>query len=569
MNVHLVLLETAGNQGFIFGTNRMRENVGASQLIYESCGLFVFETLRDIFKHQPRGSFPDIHKLSDLLDEGANPPIQNQKNTGGVEIILAASGKAMMLVREQSLGEKIIQGVTRRVLRDAPGLDIHGIISKAFSLEKESLHKKIGDLHGDMGGVRAKLPSQQLRFMRLPFVEPCETSGLPASHHVLLNKEKYALSEASKSKWDAEARGSGRIKDLIARKGWKPIKNLNAMDELPWLAVIHADGNGLGKLFMAFNHCLGESEPGSDSSAEDWTRWNRRYIQTLGGFSRSLDDCCELAFQKALAGVNDKGGDGKQLKLLPLVLGGDDLTVVCDGKIAVRFAKDFILQFEDATANSKIIVECLENFRAKKSGDPKDPSLDDMPSGRLTICAGIAIVKNHFPFHAAYELSEQLLKSAKRCKPGSALDYHVLYDSTGADLTRLRDALLVDGGKSRLVSKPYTLGKSPGINVPLSRPFEKLEGDVEIIRREDEDEPGRRLLPNSKLHEFREALFLGKKRADALLKLVWDDYRGRGLEKLFPNQSFFEQVAGPETITHQTGLIDAMDLAGEFWESLT
>ena len=532
--MNLVLIETSGNQAYIFATNKLRENVGASELTAQVGRQFVLDAVQAAGGQRPQ----------DLRKPDTYPALSD---TNAVEVILAVSGKALLLVRDAAIGRQIVNKVTLRALREAPGLEVRGVVSREFDFEKDALHPLIGEIHREYEVVRSRLPGPVARFQRLPIIAECASSGLPAMR---VATEADGLAKEERKEYSAQT-----FAKLRARKDWETrrdeilqrhvvhAKLPDATTDLEklgcdWLAIVHADGNGLGQVFLKFDEYVKPHIPeGSDQRTQ-----NRIYIQKLRTFSLALDACTEKAFCQALTVLRPRRNSESNsiTPIVPLVLGGDDLTVVCDGRQALQFTKKFIDCFEQETREHQHIKPIMQNG--------------------VTSCAGVAIVKPHFPFFAGYQLAEELLKSAKKLKPLSAIDYHILYDASGPDLDRIRDELTVDGGQTRLVGRPYAVTAEKG---PVNRHWSDLQRRIEAVRARDDDD--RRRLPNSMLHELREGLFLGRGAADARLKLVLERYRQSGLDRLLGDTSSGGSLFWQDTDGHRTALLDAIDTA-EFWE---
>ena len=132
-----------------------------------------------------------------------------------------------------------------------------------------------------------------------------------------------------------------------------------------------------------------------------------------------------------------KGHKNKPLQLFlpirPILLGGDDMTFVCDGRIAMDLAATALAEFEKITALDQI--------------------------GSVRACAGVALVKTHTPFARAYKLSESLCISAKHLlkeeewTDRSALDWHIGLSSPSEPLNALRQRQYGD----ELTCRPYLL----------------------------------------------------------------------------------------------------------------
>ena len=318
------------------------------------------------------------------------------------------------------------------------------------------------------------------RFQRIPVTAECIYSGFPAScveDDRPISEKSLAQRRASK---DSEIRD--RMKKLFPGNASEKILNgLDSLEKLDWLAVIHADGNGLGQLFINLAKHVKNLKKFAEGKAT-----GRDYINYYRRFSSALDEISRYAFNKA---VWETWGNTEP-QIIPIVVGGDDLTVVMDGYESLTFVENFMTNFCKGTQENSDTKIILESSGIKSLG----------------MCAGISIAKPHFPFSQSYNLAEELMKSAKRAKnqygPDSiAVDFHILYDSVVSSLSDIRDKIIIDN--RILTQKPYVI--SQGQTLPHAADYEwKISHDYNTFKRAVE---AVKYLPSSQAHGVRDDLF--------------------------------------------------------------
>lgn len=556
--MYLVLIETSGNQNFIFATNKLKENIGASELTYQAGTFWVIEAVAIQNQEVLFKDWRNSEKLRKMLQD-QNPALETSQRKA--EIIVAASGKALILTKTQDTAKEIITHVTRKALKEAPGLDVSGVYVPVENWgTTNALSQAIKQVHQQLEKEKVRLPSPQNRFLRLPIIASCAVSGLPASQLEEFSKEQKQASPDKKLKPISKV---SYIKRQIAHQAIQRLQSIAKKHQLfedinklekvfdsenmSWVAIVHADGNGLGQIFLNFQKYIGENKGDCE------------YIEKYREFSLALDECTEAAFRKALE-VLPKDKDF--LPIVPLIVGGDDLTVICHGKYALEFTKVFLQEFEEQTTNKDIISEIAK---------------EAFGINRLSACAGVAIVKRHFPFSVAYHLAEQLIKSAKEVKqkvtklgdkntpfPCSAIDFHILYDTSGIDLNDLREKLEPELD-TKLYNRPYIVSKIDNLKTADGYEWAKLHEwkilseRVEWLNNDESTSDNLKPVSSSQSHAIRTALFLGKDETKAQYGLIEQRYDLKKFAESETKDSLFYQSIAGDYITSFLDALDAKD----------
>ncbi len=201
-----------------------------------------------------------------------------------------------------------------------------------------------------------------------------------------------------------------------------------SVDELPddftqvsgpegaYLAIIHADGNRLGQMFLDVGRQLeAHAKELTDETAIALFRYLSEEVVAEG---------TRAAVRSATKALGDLGTGRQVWPLAPIVLAGDDVTVVCRADLGLPFTKAFLAAFRD---EMKMRLGWLQG----KGNFPTDPVNPDrykpyhgmwsiLPEGvtkviptSLSAGAGVVFCNDHYPFSLAYELCEHLAKRAK------------------------------------------------------------------------------------------------------------------------------------------------------------
>ena len=232
------------------------------------------------------------------------------------------------------------------------------------------------------------------------------------------------------------------------------------LPELSSVGVIHIDGNGVGAIMRDLGRAFDTVDARLDSLKD--AAYERRdnpcsvdddrFQWFVMDVNYRLDGVVNQAVAEAWQTVDNIAGVNrlKTLPVVPVLVGGDDVTVYTDGRYAIPFAEAYIRHYERLTGEDDLLRELAV------IADAPEP-------GPLTASAGVAIVGRNFPFHIAYDLAEGLVSRGKKLgkqngqAPCSTIDFHVLRDATVLDPDETLDEY-----KGR-VQRPFLVGHyAPG-----------------------------------------------------------------------------------------------------------
>jgi len=432
----LALIETQGNQAFVFSSNREKAIRGASELLFRSTTDWVIDALIGVTADR------SFDQRADFL--------RGQQPVGSSTIlVVATSGRAVLVDSERSRLESIVRGVTARALREAPGLLVAGSIAALDLNARRGFDAAFHEARSRLAANITSLGPRHGRSPNVPFVRLCNETGLAASE---LDRTKNSwVSYQLHAHTTATSVSRSRLESLVGDNFASSVDEV--ADGRNWRAVVHADGNTIGRLFGALSDVVAE-----DSA--DPRVANLRHIEAYREFSLALEQATERALLEATASLPDG-------KAMPILLGGDDVIVQVSANRAIDFTTTYLEAFERHSRGATAVL----NRYAR-------PGLD-LPE-QLTACAGVSIVKAHFPFSAASNLAAELLDSAKTAKDSgrrSAFDIHVSYDSTSADLNSVRSTRTTSDGV-KLWGGPYTTDETVSAK---SRPVSVLKSMIAAL----------------------------------------------------------------------------------------
>lgn len=359
------LFETRGIQRFLFASGKLRDMLGGSELLDYVCA------------------------ENGLLD-------QSLQGLGLRPRIARKAGGAFYLLFDRREDAQRLRAAWRLTgARWLPGVELVDALSEGGNA-RETIANGLKALHGARNRLKAELPRPG------PLTERSPRTG----HAGVVHKQGESL-DAATARQRSFVRpddGNTLTQRFLDDSGYLWPVNFETtareqerfpLGERGLVGLLHADGNGLGELLRVLNDAC--------RNADDET-----YINLYRSFSQGLEQATLAAARDASRKVLIPAATErfKVLPARPLVLGGDDVTILLRADVALPFAKAFLHAFESHSAKS------MQDLRDAfvEAGLKQDAG--KLPSS-LTACAGLCYMKHSQPFQAGHELAESLCKRAK------------------------------------------------------------------------------------------------------------------------------------------------------------
>jgi hypothetical protein len=510
-----------GIQSFILQTNQLKEIVGASELVEQICTTELTEFSRS--------------KLEIRLNED--------------DYIIKAAGNIKYLFQSEADCRAVVRHFPKHIANKAPGITLSQAVVKVS--DEDSLYDKINELEHRLKTQRSKVSMPvETGFMGLnrdrrtggvAFEEipiPNEKSEYICEATYKKRKKAEKTYESDTGKVAEQGDGENSLKLFTKVSGVKEYSKeqipleMDGVTTLPnksWIAIVHADGNGLGMLLQK----LGESLKGKPAV---------KVKEAFATFSRELDTATQkaarMAFDKVIKkeieqeAEKDKGNFKYPIR--PVLLGGDDLTIIIRADLALDFTVEFLKAFESQTAARLKFLK--DSFKVK-----------GFENG-LTACAGIAFIKKSYPFHYGLHLAEELTRKGKnlsksltKVNPPSSLSFYKVQSSFIEDLKEIeKKTLTATASRVSLDYGPYLI--HPMANLPCVDDLKTKLGELSDIAEKNKDSKG-----ISKLRKWVAELYKDKSTADFMFeRMIQVDKERHDLPDFVRKSSLLEPLPLPE-----------------------
>ena len=630
---YLVMLQTNSNQPFILSSPRLREQIGAS---------FEITLLSRWVKREAK----EILDTDDLptsfwVSDSSGKVIVRFTGHGD-----EPKAKAKDLIRRVTLRALTdapgldVTGVVIEATSDTVCADDLQELDRVFleySLNRRPALARFPQFPFLERGSESALPAspklseddcrEMRRYARetlnVPLLTDDNTNFSPPTQTDQDAQDSLSLPSRVKRAWSRSARRL-QLQEVVSR--WSPndpdtwpkeIKKLHedpfqlegAFQDLPQAAnsqgtlaslssvgVIHIDGNGVGAIMRDLDtaHTIVKPHLSSLESAfsehksdgpkanpcersEDPFQW---FIMEV---NRRLDNVVKDAIALSWHKIQELTQE-TVVPIVPVLVGGDDVTVYTDGRYAIPFAETYIRHYERLTKDDDLLSVLAIVAGGKKAGAPERDhfEIDDyiiQEPGPLTASAGVAIVGRNFPFHIAYDLAECLVSRGKKLGkkkgevPCSTIDFHILRDTTVLDPDETRKEYKGRAQRPFLVGHytPQRIGDAPTTSSTAGSPqtqdqWKQILRAVAAFDGKKPDDPTQTTgdpFPRARANRIVKLLAEGKKEkattewGDALQNAPSAGLLAKQLKLLPPHSSSSDGIAeAPEQIKWLLDLID-------------
>ena len=438
--VRAILFDTRSIQRYIFSGNRLKTNIGASYLVAHVFDDYLIPVLKN--------AFGDSQIDVDSWKQGN--PLAGLSDNILCSVAYIGGGNALILFREDIEHQQcvsLVEDFTCELLVKCPGLRV-GVAHGKLDIDSvENFQSDLSELYRQL----KKNQNTVSPVVTVPYTGltlNCRVNGKTANYFDLNGKvqpeagyEQSFYSQETASKAFAATKANEHLRSLypeVCKSYDFPMQfeDLGQVEGENYIAIIHIDGNNMGKKFCT---C--------------------KTLQERSKLSRNIQFKVERCFGRLLNTIVDEYDSYKKflklglteqykniLPIRPLILGGDDVTFICPAKLAVIYTKRFMEFMIDTET-----VDGIEDERAKY----------------IDCCAGIGIFKTSYPFFRGYELAEQVCDFAKQKMRSMAeqnvgtswLDFIILHGEQALTLKQIRDQEY-SAARGNMHFGPYQVGNT-------------------------------------------------------------------------------------------------------------